>query len=91
MPVKRRRGKRKLDPVTEAQAWACAFHCGHDFFGDLAEYGFPQGPGDDRAIQAAMPEAWGRLGRIFLDRGMGDDFNGEPWALEQFGEPETCR
>ena len=43
------------------------------------------------AARAAASDAWQRLGRLFLDRGLGCVFNGKPWALQQFGEPETCQ
>ena len=86
MPVKRRSAKRRLDPLTEATAWACAFHCRYDFFSDLAEYGLH----DDAAVLDAMPEAWARLGRIFLNRDLGAGYNGEPFALTEYGEP-PCR
>ena len=85
MPVKRRGSKRRLDPIAEARAWACAFQSQFDFFGDLEEFGLT----DDRAVLEAMPDAWRRLGRVVLHNGMADD-NGKPWALEQFGEP-PCR
>ena len=86
MPAKRRLSKRRLDPVAEATAWACAFHCRHDFFSDLAEFGLH----DDAAVLEAMPEAWRRLGRIFLNRDLGAGFHGEPFARREFGEP-GCR
>ncbi len=92
MPVKRRISKRRVSPDVEVEAWATLFATGHDFFCDLKEWGFVResfAPGT--AARAAAPEAWARLGRIFLDRRMGDGFNGEPWALKQFGEPETCQ
>jgi hypothetical protein len=86
MPRKSRRSKRRIDPFTEAEAWACAFHCQHDFFGDLAEFGLT----DDKAVLEAMPDAWARLGGLFLHRAMGAGFNGEPFALTEYGEP-PCR
>ena len=86
MPTKRRRPKRRVDALSEATAWATAFHCRHDFFGDLAEFGLH----DDAAVLDAMPAAWARLGGIFLNRDLGAGFNGEPFAHLEFGEPE-CR
>lgn len=86
MPVRRRSSKRRADPIAEAEAWACAFHCQFDFFGDLKEIGLA----DQAAVDAAMPEAWSRVGRIFLDRGLGDGFNqveGTPYVLHKFGKP----
>ncbi len=92
MPRRHRQAKRRVAPEAEAEAWATLFATGYDFFGALKEWGFERelfAPGT--AARAAAPEAWARLGRIFLDRRMGDGFNGEPWALKQFGEPETCQ
>jgi hypothetical protein len=86
MPVKRRASKRRVDPMAEAWAWATAFHCKHDFFGDLAEFGLTE----DKAILAAMPDAWRRLGGLFISHNLGDGFGGEAWALREFGEP-PCR
>jgi len=88
MPRRQRQAKRRASPEAELEAWATLFATGHDFFSDLKEWGFVResfAPGT--AARAAAPEAWKRLGRIFLDRGLGDAFNGEPWALKQFGEP----
>ncbi len=87
MPVKRRISKRRVSPDAEVEAWATAFATGWDFFGDLKPFGLETYD----QIREAAPEAWKRLGRIFLDRRMGDDFNGPNWALEQIGEPETCQ
>lgn len=91
MPRKQRRSKRRLDPVAEAEAWACAFATGHDFHGDLEPFGFPWGGAEADAMRAAMPAAWARLGRLYLDYDMGRGFaphdRGEPYALMQFGEP----
>lgn len=91
MPRRQRQAKRRNSPEIEAEAWATLFATGRDFFDDLKEWGFRRelfAPGT--AARAAAPEAWKRLGRIFLDRGLGDGFLCETWALKQFGEPETC-
>jgi len=78
--------KRRLDPVAEAELWATLFATGWDFFGDLKDLGIH----DDEAARAALPEAWARLGRIFLDRDMGAGFNcgtiGSS-VVRKFGEP----
>ena len=83
MPVKRRKSKRRMSPIAEAEAWAMAFRSGHDFLCDLDTFGLET----DKQVTAAMPEAWARLGRIFIDHGLGEESNGPPFALEQFGEP----
>ncbi len=88
MPRRQRQAKRRVSPEAEVEAWATLFATGHDFFSDLKEWGFEIelfDPGT--AARAAAPEAWKRLGRMFIDRGLGDAFNGETWALRQFGEP----
>ena len=85
MPVKRRATKRRLDPVSEAESWACYFHCGFDL---LCALHWDLGLDSREAIEAAAPDAWARLGRIYIDHGLGDGFDShEPWALQQFGEP----
>ena len=87
MPVKRKRSKRRVDPVAEAEAWATAFASGHDFFNDLAPFGI-----EGAAIREAMPEAWSRLGKIYIDRNLGAGFAphdaGELYALVTFWRPQ---
>ncbi|MEP7241746.1 MAG: hypothetical protein ABI697_12740 [Devosia sp.] len=101
MPVKRRAGKRRVDPQAEIMAWSGLFRCGYDFFGELEPWGFGgrADPTDTEARMAA-PTVWARLGPSFMDwfdegrRGSlphatGD--NGEPWALTEFGDPRNGR
>jgi hypothetical protein len=92
MPVKRRQTKRRLGDAGEVQAWSELFACGYDFFGDLEPFGFP-GRDADRAARAAAPEAWKRLGKVYMEtvwaaRGPGQPDT--PWAVEQFGDPKEC-
>lgn len=100
MPVRRRKSKRRVNPATEAEAWACVFQTGHDFFGEAADLcGVPEPgsvwPPEARAEAqgpwtAAARAAWGRVGRLYLDT-LHDPVTRTAWALEQFGEPEQCR
>lgn len=100
MPVKHRRSKRRADPVAEAQAWACMFACGYDFFGDASDWAGLREPVHSppearpeaaRAWLDAVRDAWRRVGRIYMDHRMGDAFGGPGWALTELGEPEKCR
>lgn len=87
MPVKRRANKRRIDPAVELEAWGPFFESGlPGFAGDLEELGHH----DQEAMRAAAPDAWSRLGRLFLDRRERAD---QPWALREFGAPEavSCR
>lgn len=86
MPQNRRRTKRRADPVSEVEAWAATFAGGWDVFGDLRPFGL----GTPAAIREAAPDAWRRLGRLYIDRDLGADFNsgtGGSWALTKFGQP----
>jgi hypothetical protein len=59
------------------------FQSGHDFLGDLEDFGFPTGQEANRTILAAAEGAWERLGARWLR-----DFKDHPltpWALEEFG------
>ncbi len=91
MPRKTRRAKRRTSPEAELEAWDMAFQSGHDFLGDLEPWGFPRGSDGSPAVRAAMPGAWARLGRMYLDRLDRRAFPDTPFALKQFGEPETCQ
>ena len=100
MPVKRRRGKLRMNPHAEAEVWSMVFASSHDFLGDVADLtGLTEPahvrPPDARAEAekawiAAAHEAWGRVGRLYLDT-LHDPATGAAWASEQFGEPEQCR
>jgi hypothetical protein len=85
MPVKRRVSKRRLSPEDEMKAWSELFDVGYDFFQDLELLGL-----SEREARAAAPEAWRRLGHLFLDQWKPTDARAVPWALEEFGEPR-CR
>jgi hypothetical protein len=82
MPVKRRNVKRRFDPTAELSAWATAFECEFDFFGDLDDIGI-----DDSEVGRAMPEAWRRLGVAFMAQWQPTPARSLPWAFEQFGDP----
>ena len=82
MPVKRRRPKRRADPETEMMLWAELFETGQEgFAGDLEELGFHS----ILQARAAAPDAWARLGGLFLAT---QHPEGPVWALEQFGAPQ---
>lgn len=87
MPVKRRVDKRRIDPAAEAEAWAEVFTSGHDYFGDLRDYGVEL-DAYDRAPDEIVRAAWQRLGPIYL-ASRKPDAALTPWALTTFGEP-TC-
>jgi hypothetical protein len=79
-----RRSKRRMAPLHEAELWRCFFKTGSDLLCELRWAIFES----DASIRAAEPDAWKRLGRIYLDNGLGDDLNGDhEWALAEFGEP----
>lgn len=77
MPVKRRRGKRRLSRAAELEAWEVVFQTGRDFFGDLEDIGVEDTP-------EARRDAWRRLGADFLASAAAD-----PWALREYGEPNA--
>jgi hypothetical protein len=83
MPVKRRQPKRRISPEAEAAAWGDLFGCGHDFFGDLEDFGFPGGDAD-RAARRAARDAWRRFGTTFMRTWSGVT---PPWAFLEFGAP----
>ena len=80
--------RRQLSTDEGLQAWKSVFLHGRDYFayeGDPA-YKYSK-------LEAA--QAWRRLGRRYLDelwplyqRNNPKDTREQPWALEQFGEPE---
>lgn len=88
MPVKRRVPKRRASVEAEIAAWAETFETGFDFFGDLEPFGFPAGSDSIRSIWKAAPEAWQRLGAVFLASWQPTAARSTPWAQEQFGEPQ---
>jgi hypothetical protein len=85
MPVKRRNGKRRVDDVAMLAAWEQVFQCGYDFF-DEAGWGHREHTPEFRP---AAQEAWARYGRRYLDTWQPTDVRDEPWALEEFGEPDA--
>ena len=87
MPVKRRTAKRRMTPAAELAEWHSWFECGVAFDGELDPLGFRT----HEQMEAAAPEAWGRLGELFMAAWEPTDVRQTPWALEQFGEPKTCR
>ena len=100
MPVRRRKAKRRVNPATEAEAWESVFSCGCDFFGEAADLSGVAEPVSvwpqevraeaEKEWTAAARTAWGRVGRLYIET-LHDPAAGEPWVLEQFGEPETCQ
>lgn len=81
MPRKRRKSKARPDDL---QTWEMIFQSGHDYFDDAKDAGIEV---DDygRADDAAVAEAWQRLGTEYLDTWA--DKHTEPWALREFGPP----
>jgi hypothetical protein len=89
MPVKRRQPKRTTNAQAEAAAWEMTFETGHDFFGDLAAYGFPSGSDGSRAVQSAAGAAWQRLSDLFLEQ-RDPAATTIPWAVQAFdGEDDA--
>ena len=92
MPVKRRRGKARMTPAQEADAWCDYFNCGAFLLAGTAE---DLGLSDDGDHDEAARDAWHRLGALFLiearQHGFGRSGSGHGrWALEKFGRP-PCR
>jgi hypothetical protein len=58
------------------------FEAGHDFLGDLLEFGIV---GDD-AARGLAKDVWPIFGAAFL--ASRDTSAGEPWALSVFGMPK---
>jgi hypothetical protein len=87
MPVKSRRAKRRLDPAAELEAWAMTFETGRDYFNDLVPFCFPHGSAGEDEVYAAAPEAWRRLGAMFMAIWEPTAHRPLPWALEEFGDP----
>ena len=98
MPAKRRASKRR--PTVPPDAWHTALETGFDFFEELCPAGVIEPtrikPGPERdatevAWREALRTAWGLYDDEYLrdrDPRLADRV---PWALEQFGEPSTCR
>lgn len=85
MPVRMRKSRRR-DVRAEKEAWAMFFQSGFDFFHDLPDIGVETNQHGVPAEEVAR-EAWGRLGRRYLD-----EFQGEPgqhghYGVRVFGEP----
>ena len=86
--VKRRFAKQRMTPAAELREWEAMFEAGAAFAGEPEALGFS---GDQEDMRAAAPKAWRRLGDLFLATWKPTDVRPTPWALEQFGEPKTCR
>ena len=88
MPRRRRLAKNRTISDHEAvRLWSTAFQCQWDFFNDLEALRL-----NTRAeVDAAMPEAWKRWGRLWLNTRVPEPFERTPWALENLGEPEQCQ
>jgi hypothetical protein len=82
MPTKRRVTKRRISERDVALAWEMFFVSGHDFFGDLHQFGLHT----DEAAAAAASEVWNRHGANFMANWV-PGFRRVPWALENFGPP----
>lgn len=84
MAVRRRAGKRRIDPSRSAEFWNEILESGYDFFNDAHEvgivtdaYGRP-----DREDARAAWEVYGP--QIVADR---DPRLGPPWGEREFGRP----
>lgn len=102
MPVKRRKAKGRMTPREEAEFWGDYFDLGTFLLAGWEDrLGLAWIPPGDREgwaarepkVEAAGGDAWARLGRLYLDEGLG---NSAPrgrgrWALQTFGEPGRCR
>jgi hypothetical protein len=89
MPVKKRLGKKRIGETEECALWADLFATGYSAFfaGDLEDLNFP----DKYAANRAAPEAWTRLGRIYMETiwpTLGKPAALRPWAYEVFGPPK---
>ena len=86
MPLKRRTPKRRADGGEEIEAWTDMFLFGCDFSRGLQKAGIPAPLG--RPDQAALEQAWRRLGPQFLAQwgGPGDR---EIWAVRELGDPDA--
>lgn len=82
MPVRAKRNKRRA--AATAPQWEMVFTSGHDYFGELSDVGVKV-DAYSRPDRAEVLEAWRRFGLAFLAVYDGES---EPWALEQFGEPD---
>ena len=91
-PIKRRRRSAR----ERLNAWRWTFTTGHDFFGDLKDWGIvhpvdvwppEKQPAAERAFLKAAREAWDQLGLAFLEGWKPTAAREVPWAREQFGEP----
>jgi len=82
MPTKRRLAKRRTE--IPAADWDMVFLSGHDYLGDLTEYGITC---DDQAREAAKG-AWGVLGPSYMAGWKPDAHRPLPWAAVAFGLPE---
>ena len=60
------------------------FLSGHDFLGDLTEYGIT---GDDQAREAAKG-AWAVLGPSYMATWKPEPIRATPWAAVAFGQPK---
>jgi hypothetical protein len=88
----------ELDPAEaalreECERWRGVFECGRDYFNDLdglepriGRLGAEQDAAE-ACFLAAIREAWGRLGVMFLDGWKPKSNVTTPWALRVFGDP----
>jgi hypothetical protein len=86
MPAKRRLAKRKISELDEAKLWSQLFTHGYDFFNNYPNLGFPH----EYAMNLAAPEAWRRLGELYLAEILPTLDRPPalmPWALSTFGRP----
>jgi hypothetical protein len=86
VPVKRRNAKRRVSVAADLFAWETMFEHGYDFFNDAGISHQESTP----EAQAAIKDAWRRLGHRFLAERDPNAHNGPAWAVETLGEP-PCR
>ena len=86
MLLRRRTPKRRADGGAEIEAWTDVFLFGCDFSRGLQKAGVSAPHG--RPDQAALEQAWRRLGTQFLAQcgGHGDR---EIWAVRELGDPDA--
>ena len=71
----------------ELRCWKVLFTTGYDFFHDLAALNIPAFQENHEAARLAAPEAWRRLGALFLRTWKPSTARDLPWALVEFGPP----
>jgi hypothetical protein len=99
MPRRMRRAKLRIGEEAERKAWRMVFTCGHDYLRDLERAGVEINVAGARGADCTVKErdefetaaraAWKRFGVEFMQWWDSDPRHRDPWAFEQFGEPNV--